>query len=664
MSESSQLGEGRRPRGALKSWVVRSVKRSVRWRPAHRLALELVVRTLPARPTYFESLLADPSHPKWSYRTRAIANLVGPFPDTVVRVLRNRASRRSSMLRLEDWALSTEFTGRWTESVGIREQQLAQSPSDVSVLYSLANAVQRNGTVGFRNDPIVGLTPSPVGDRERARRLLADAIELAPDSVLIQYALGRLELNAGNGKRAVEHLSLATMGTPSATWLLDLGRAYQRPEVSDFVKAAESYTRALQIEPNHSGALARLASVSVRTNDWREGWKTLASRQLSKDNTSEEMKVLIEDLERFLYESEEGQDPEDLVRRLAGLSRRGEAFERELIRQVSSRLQYLGKFELAFRVKDLIAQRVLFETRWLRRSHEHLLSRFSALAMLNRPHEILEMFQPHPWQARTELEELRFEKIKADAAFAMGDARPLARFAAEERSAHPLVGDRLMEDLITGRRVAIVGPSDLGEEHGAEIDSFDTVIRTRFSKEFVESNRVVGGVRTDISYYSSTDIGPFLDEAQAAVTKGHIRLAVTRPLAYSALSDRADVDSWLRFYRHEYCLHFLGSPLGIPRMIYDVLQFSPQEVKVFNTDLYTGNAAFAKGYRDAKDVSLTANSLLNDLFRSHDLRAEFSLFKTLRDNAVISTAGRLSSILELDPPGYLRLLERSNTFAR
>lgn len=622
------------------------------------------MRFLPSTPTYVQSLFIDPLAPRWGLRVRAIAVLVKPFPIHTIQFLSARAERRWSRGRAEAAAISLEFTGHWDAAVSVRTRMVERQPDDPRLLYALAKALQNCGTEGLQLDSIIGLTTGRVQGTDQARGPLSAALEADPGSALIRFELGSLELRSGNAEQALEHLKAATSVVPNATWLLELGRAHQRPEVSDFVSAAAAYARALEIEPHNARALSRLASVSVRTNDWRTGWSTLLARQLDAAGARPALHELLGQFEACLYGESSATEPQKLVDRLDRLLSAGESVDRELLRQISARLQFLGQFTIAYQVKDLIARQVLFETRWLRRSDEHLLSRLSALAVLNRPEEISELFLPAPWTPQTELQCKRFEKYLADAWFAQGNAQPLREFAMKQRSEHPLPGDAVMIDLIRGKRVAIVGPSDLGEQNGSEIDAFDTVIRPRFNKAFVDLHRSSGGARTDISYYSSTDIGPLIAESEAAAASGEIQLAVTRPLAYAALSNRAGADAWLRFYRHEYSLHFMASPLGIPRMVYDVLQFEPSEVRIFNTDLYTGNSVFATGYRDARDVSLAANSLLNDLFRSHDLRAEFTLFKALRSTGEISAAGRLAEILNCDASEYLRLLESSATFSQ
>lgn len=551
------------------------------------------------------------------------------------------------------------LSGETNQLVEVRRAQVEHAPQDVSFRLLLAEALRKDTTHGLYNDPKIGLIAQGIGRRAEALGVLTEALELAPHDSALHAAMGTLLLHLGHSAEAVTHLQTSFEARPDAAIAVQLGMALQKPEISDFEGASEAYRVALGIDPEIAGAAARLSSVSVRTERW-DGWNFLMGQQAQNPDTQREELFL--DFERLFHAPEVETDVSDMVDRLRKYVLAGGQFEKELVRSIAARLQYIGRFTPAFEVKEILALRELHNTLRLGESLNELQARAQALAYLGRSAQVLEMFQPLPWTPRGRREELIMKKLAADASLAMGDPGPLIDYERLDPPGLPLPGSDRMDELVRGKRVAIVGPSPSAELHGEEIDGFDTVIRPRFRRDFVREHALTGGARTDISYYSSTDIGSLLSEIREAAESGDIKLAVLRPVLYTALARELENAPWMRFYRHDYSLLFLGSPLGITRILYDVIPFEPSEIRIFNVDLYTGTKAFATGYRDPKDEHIAADSILNDLFRAHDLRAEFDLMRALFLNGVFTANDLTANILNLSTPEYLSLLDSSKAF--
>ncbi|WP_258934930.1 hypothetical protein [Nesterenkonia pannonica] len=92
-------------------------------------------------------------------------------------------------------------------------------------------------------------------------------------------------------------------------------------------------------------------------------------------------------------------------------------------------------------------------------------------------------------------------------------------------------------------------------------------------------------------------------------------------------------------------------------MVYDLAQFEPAEIAVFNTDLYTGTDAFAVGYREDKDTVFGPGSAMNDLIVNHDLRFDFTFLQRLQQAYLLTAHGRTAEVLSLTPDQYVRALE-------
>ena len=252
-------------------------------------------------------------------------------------------------------------------------------------------------------------------------------------------------------------------------------------------------------------------------------------------------------------------------------------------------------------------------------------------------------------------------KIVADAALADGDADPLRSYAERLDRSDPLHGQRRMAELVRGRRVAVVGPSATAETFGADIDAHDLVVRPNFQPEVVAANAQMLGSRTDITYYSGQDLQRAQEEVRSHAEDGGLKMVVGRPFSHQAVGD--DPPPWLRLMRHEYGLHFRGTPQGISRIVYDLMQFAPKEIVLYNVDFYSGASAYAAGYRSPVTEG-PGSSFLNDMLVVHDLRAEFELMQSFRRTGLFTGRGVVEEVLNLGAEEYVQLLQTRSVLAR
>lgn len=99
--------------------------------------------------------------------------------------------------------------------------------------------------------------------------------------------------------------------------------------------------------------------------------------------------------------------------------------------------------------------------------------------------------------------------------------------------------------------------------------------------------------------------------------------------------------------------------MGIARIIYDVLQFAPQQVSVFNIDFYTGMNIFGSGYRTAKDSVLGPYSIVNEILLAHDLLFDFRLMQAFVRTGHVKPEGVAADVLGLSESEYVHRLESS-----
>jgi tetratricopeptide (TPR) repeat protein len=103
-------------------------------------------------------------------------------------------------------------------------------------------------------------TALAAGEPEGARRLLARALQLAPESAFVHVGFGRYYTAIRRYKDAKEALGRAAALDPSSPepryWL---GRAYQ--QAGDLASAADAFSAALRLDPNHAASAAALGSI-------------------------------------------------------------------------------------------------------------------------------------------------------------------------------------------------------------------------------------------------------------------------------------------------------------------------------------------------------------------------------------------------------------------
>lgn len=158
-----------------------------------------------------------------------------------------------------------------------------------------------------------------------------------------------------------------------------------------------------------------------------------------------------------------------------------------------------------------------------------------------------------------------------------------------ELSANATADDASFAECIRDKRIAIVGPVDVGLESGLEIDSFDLVIRPTHRANNVLPHRQFGS-RSDIAYYLEDDLSlglpdnflPSMRDLRFVVLAESCR---QRFPWLSELGERLRTRFEIGIRRNPF---LVGYPTAIPRILIDVLRFAPAEVKVFNANLYLG----------------------------------------------------------------------------
>jgi tetratricopeptide (TPR) repeat protein len=500
-------------------------------------------------------------------------------------------------------------------------------PDWVAVERCFATAAELAPTVG-RHHHRTGLARVQLADLEGAVLALDRAVELAPDEAGWAYRLGVTILQQG-GQRALEPVELHA--------------------------AERAFLRALHADPTHAGARRRLVDARLTEADWSR-----AAGAAWPDRP--EVRGPLAPLARFL-DDVTVPDP-DLAPVAAALD---EVTPRDVGGAPRSwwvalhvRLLGLGRFTLAYRVKRLLAAHALLDAPDAA-DPARCLEVARALGYLDRADEGAALLGSVAAATSSPRWREVLAKVAADLLLLTGDAsghlaRPVTTLGNE-----PAAEGRFRE-LVEGRRVAVVGPAATPLEQGERIDGFDTVIRTRhLPPSWPPELAARVGSRTDVAYYASTSTGLFGEEIRAALRDGRLDLAVFRTSTYAEAQPHLERPGDLRYVPSEFKGGFLGNPMAILRIVYDVLRYRPAALEVSNIDFFLSPTEYAEGY----DIERRTEERWRELgvlaarALPHDYLADFTLTRTLHRAGLLEADPAVRSHLDRSPDAYLAEMDRT-----
>ncbi len=518
--------------------------------------------------------------------------------------------------------------------------------------------------------------------RGLAAGLLRDALrgETGGEALTYDAVAGLVPAAVTERPPQVETLRAAAERTGAAADLIALGAACRKSYIADFDASAEAYEQAFAANPKDLRAVEGTVVSGARSHfDWPRIWAVAGTLKPSRGPlaaSATSATGATRDDSAAGAARPPGAEFWDAVDPLFGpapdaaaLHRAQEALSRHekhigslhqlLIETIAERVQFLGAFGTGARLRGLMAQNRVQELRriplesalWLK----HLLG---AYAWLEQDRALRRTAARPPVDTSDPAVARQVEKLRADVALFGGDPEPLRVHAArraEEAAAWgaALPAEQRMAELVAGRRVAVVGPAAGDQDLGELIDSYDVVVRTNLRRPLDPERSAQIGTRTDISYYAALDLIRGYDQIAQTVESGQVQLAVTRPHCLPAFEHPP---SWLRFAPFEFGLHFRGAPLGIQRILYDLLQHGPAEIGLFHADFYAGEETLAPGYRDDA-LQFGPHSQANDPVVMHDLSFEFRFTQRLVRAGLVTPHGTAAEVLGLSAQQYLQRLE-------
>lgn len=203
--------------------------------------------------------------------------------------------------------------------------------------------------------------------------------------------------------------------------------------------------------------------------------------------------------------------------------------------------------------------------------------------------------------------------------------------------------------LVSGKSVAIVGPAPSQEKQGQVIDSFDNIVRLRFLQNDPNTAPLAGRKTTIINNslaFSNLMGDNLIDDDNIYVT---YQSAIPK-------SNRA---------RHSRTLfelenNLLTMPHAVPRILIDLLAFSPSKIKIFNTTLLLSikGKSYSANYKQKISAIIKPQNIPSaDKIRIsafyHDPIVNFIIIKCLYLQGCFEADTVLSEIITMSIENYL-----------
>jgi tetratricopeptide (TPR) repeat protein len=506
--------------------------------------------------------------------------------------------------------------------------------------------------------PNLGIVVRPCPSLDEAADHYAMAVELSPDDAGYWARYGEYLGKSARTSEAIAAFRRALELNPTvAKWQIALADLVRSDGSSEgYEESLRIYRAILDRDPRNSTARSRYVRLASRWGFWDEALS--ASHALNSRLDPWDGRV--EEVTRYLLDTDQI-DKSTVVNLISDLMDQGARPNRIWWENLQHRLQSVGLFELSYRMKDHdLVHRVAHADARTRHSLDDGLGLAIAFCNHDQPEKALAALQKIDVTKLTEFKAQVLEHRIAEVELLCGNARPIQAIQRVLETRLALPNEKRFRDMIEGRTIALVGPSVATGGSGQQIDASDVVVRTKYSEEDAQSALADHiGRRTDVAYYADRDAVILKSSVVDLLDRGQLSMAVFRPLTFSPSTLQRDdlaTRTGMRFYRED--LRAYGSaPLGIQRILMDLLRFAPASIKVHNVDFFTGATVFRAGYRDNAKQGFHDERHINDWFVTHDLRANFSLSRRLRDEGLVSFDEVGNAILDLTIEQYLQLLE-------
>jgi hypothetical protein len=217
-----------------------------------------------------------------------------------------------------------------------------------------------------------------------------------------------------------------------------------------------------------------------------------------------------------------------------------------------------------------------------------------------------------------------------------------------------LVADSKFSNYINGKNVAIVGPAPTNIEHGAEIDSYDVIVRMNYFGQELCPKKY--GSRTDVSFYNG-----LMTEHLASRQK-----EIDKCLNFLLFNQNAKKHDLIkRLHKRGVAEYLLPTqfprkrPNALQLLCADIINRNPQSIKLFNLSFYYNKVSYAPGY---KVLSKTKSHSLKEYSLIHDILENFIFVRNLFNKGSLKCDENIKEILLLDSLSYLKGVQQIYCF--
>jgi hypothetical protein len=217
--------------------------------------------------------------------------------------------------------------------------------------------------------------------------------------------------------------------------------------------------------------------------------------------------------------------------------------------------------------------------------------------------------------------------------------------------------DKKMAQIINGRSVAIVGPSETLYNDAAEIDSYDIVVRLNYTNEGKNLDKVKKGEKVNISYFNGEQID-FILKVGKGKLPSDLKIACVKGISRAEKLQKVNSDIIFRDISKSNLFTFHSSFNLLPLALLDILRFNIKCIKIFHTDLFLSKRR-ASGYypKEFNRVENNTNRIHKESFLDHDPMMQHKFLKSIFSCEKISGDAEYERVVSLNSFKYLEELE-------
>lgn len=198
----------------------------------------------------------------------------------------------------------------------------------------------------------------------------------------------------------------------------------------------------------------------------------------------------------------------------------------------------------------------------------------------------------------------------------------------------PTPAQQRFREYLKGKTVAVVGPAPTGSLNGAEIDSFDFVVRVNWRIP-VSSNGGEFGNKCDGSLYNAHTLRLFIENASSGpLNRFSYHVLLRRPNCFIEKANQISGLGLVLF--REWPGSFNKSLNAIPYVLFNLLLCGVEKIKIFKSTNYVGETLYNAGYKvrgdaESKDFAFKSG-LIRSVMANHDLLINNSFMRPMVSN--------------------------------